>query len=288
MESLKVLRRRIRSVTNTKQITKAMQMVAAARLRKAEARLETSRPYASKMQEILENLSTVSGFVAHPLFTKREVKKTLLILITSDRGLCGSYNSNLINFTNSVLNQHSPNTIELGIIGRKGFDFYKRRSWSIRFNYLQMGGSIPFGQIKELTNQTVGSFLAGEIDEVYLIYTKYLNIASRKIVFEKFLNVEKPPERKTAEVFDYIFEPTPVEIFNSLIPRYCITKIQMAILESGTSEQGARMLAMQQATQNAEEMIEHLTLVRNKARQASITKEILEIASGAEALKEFS
>ena len=288
MESLKVLRRRIRSVTNTKQITKAMQMVAAARLRKAQARLETSRPYASKMQEILENLSAVSGFVENPLFKKREVKKTLLILITSDRGLCGSYNSNLINFTNSMLSQYSPQGVELGLIGRKGFDFYKRRSWPVRFNYLQAGGNIPFVQIKELTHRTVESFLAGEVDEVFLIYTKFLNLTVRKLACEKFLNIEKPPEKKEPQVFNYIFEPTPAEIFNSLLPRYCITKIQMAILESGTSEQSARMLAMQQATKNAEEMIEHLTLVRNKARQASITKEILEIASGAEALKEFS
>ena len=288
MESLKVIRRRIRSVTNTKQITKAMQMVAAARLRKAQARLETSRPYASKMQEILENLSAVSGFVENPLFKKREVKKTLLILITSDRGLCGSYNSNLINFTNSMLSQYSPQGVELGLIGRKGFDFYKRRSWPIRFNYLQAGGSIPFVQIKELTHQTVESFLAGQVDEVFLIYTKFLNLTVRKIASEKFLNIEKPSEKKEPQALDYIFEPTPAEIFNSLLPRYCITKIQMAILESGTSEQSARMLAMQQATKNAEEMVEHLTLVRNKARQASITKEILEIASGAEALKESS
>ncbi len=288
MESLKVLRRRIRSVTNTKQITKAMQMVAAARLRKAQGRLETSRPYASKMQEILENLSAVSGFVENPLFKKREVKKNLLILITSDRGLCGSYNSNLINFTNSRLSQYSPQGVELGLIGRKGFDFYKRRSWPVRFNYLQAGGNIPFAQIKELTHRTVESFLAGQVDEVFLIFTKFLNLTVRKLVCEKFLNIEKPPEKKEPQVLDYIFEPTPAEIFNSLLPRYCITKIQMAILESGTSEQSARMLAMQQATKNAEEMIERLTLVRNKARQASITKEILEIASGAEALKEFS
>jgi len=148
MESLKVIRRRIRSVTSTKQITKAMQMVAAARLRKAQARLETSRPYASKMQEILENLSAVSGFVENPLFKKRkEIRKTLLILITSDRGLCGSYNSNLIGFTNAILGQYSPHNVELGLIGRKGFDFYKRRRWPIRFNYLQAGGNIPFLQI---------------------------------------------------------------------------------------------------------------------------------------------
>ncbi len=287
MESLKVIRRRIRSVTNTKQITKAMQMVAAARLRKAQAKLETSRPYADKMQEILENLSTVSGFVAHPLFEKREVQKTLLILITSDRGLCGSYNSNLINFTNSVLSQYSPESAELGLIGRKGFDFYKRRAWPIRFHYLQAGGNIPFLQIKEITNLTVEQFLEGKIDQVFLIYAKFLSLATRKIAFEKFLNIEKPAEKKTPEVFDYIFEPDPAEIFDALVPRYCITKIQMAILESGTSEQAARMLAMQQATKNAEEMIEHLTLVRNKARQASITKEMLEIATGAEALKEF-
>ncbi len=287
MESLKVIRRRIRSVTNTKQITKAMEMVAAARLRKAQAKLETSRPYASKMQEILENLSTVSGFVAHPLFTKREVKKTLLILITSDRGLCGSYNSNLINFTNSVLTQYSPESAELGLIGRKGFDFYKRRIWPIHFHYLQAGGKIPFLQIKEITHQTVELFLNGKIDEVFLIYTKFLSLVTRKISLEKFLNIEKPAESKTPEVFDYIFEPAPAEIFDALVPRYCITKIQMAILESGTSEQAARMLAMQQANKNAEEMIELLTLIRNKARQASITKEMLEIATGAEALKEF-
>ena len=186
MESLKVIRRRIRSVTNTKQITKAMEMVAAARLRKAQMKLEASRPYASKMQEILENLSSVSGFVEHPLFKKRAVKKTLMLIITSDRGLCGSYNTNLLSFTNSVLNQYSPNTVELGLIGRKGFDFYKRRAWPIRFNHLQYGGNISFLQIKEITNQTVNLFLTGEVDEVLLIYTKFLSLITRKIAQEKF------------------------------------------------------------------------------------------------------
>lgn len=284
MQALREIRRRIRSVENTEQITKAMEMVAAARLKKAQSRAESSRPYAVKLELLMEHLSLASGVISHPLFEKREeIKKIALVIITSDRGLCGSYNTNIFRTADSFFKKYDPKKIILVIAGRKGFNYYKKKDWEIRYKYFGLD-KISFSEFKSMTNQITDLFLSREFDEIFLLYTRFVNSLVHRVTLEKFLNIE-PEEIKEKEEIDYIFEPNAEKIFEVLMPRYCLNKIQTILLESLASEYGARMTAMSAATKNAEEMIEHLTLVRNKLRQAAITKEMLEIASGAEALK---
>jgi len=285
MATLRDIRKKIRSVENIKQITKAMEMVAAARLRRAQAKAEQSQPYASKMRQILQNLASASTDFTHPLYEQREVKKTGLVVVAADRGLCGSYNTNLFLAADRFLKRYTPDRVELMAVGRKAVDYYRRRKWAIRHRVPEWGGKIAFPQVKTLANQLVSWFLLGELDEVWLVYTHFISIPSRKVVIEKFLNIEKPKTGEKQLTSDYIFEPNPTEIYAEILPRYCVTKIQTVLDEAYASELAARMISMGAATKNAEEMIDHLTLVRNKARQASITKEMLEITSGAEALK---
>jgi F-type H+-transporting ATPase subunit gamma len=286
MPSLRDIRRRIRSVSGTQQITKAMEMVAAAKLRKAQSRVESSRPYASKMQSMLNNLTRAAATVDHPLFEKREVKRVALVIISSDRGLCGSYNSNIIRAADGFLKKCEREKVVLVNIGKKGYTHYVKRPWEIRLKYLDLGGNLILSQVKSITSDLVDLFLSREVDEIYLLYTKFLSPMSHKVTLEKFLNIESQVEREEKEAYlEFIFEPSPEKIFSSLLPNYCMTKVQMALAESFASEHGSRMISMGAATKNAEEMIEHLTLVRNKLRQASITKEMLEITTSAEALK---
>lgn len=284
MATLRDIRKRIRSVENIKQITRAMEMVAAARLRRAQAKAEQAQPYAAKMRQILENLATASGEFTHPSYQQREVKKTGLVVIAADRGLCGSYNTNIFQVTDRFLKQTGQDKVELILVGRKAVEYYRRRKWTIRQRVPEWGGKISYAQIKSLTNQLVQWFLSGELDEIWLAYTHFISIPSRKVVLEKFLNIEKPKSEQKV-ITDYIFEPDPTEIYAEILPRYCVTKIQTVLAEAFASELAARMISMGAATKNAEEMIENLTLVRNKVRQAAITKEMLEITSGAEALK---
>jgi len=286
MPSLRDIRRRIRSVQGTQQITKAMEMVAAAKLRKAQSRVESSRPYASKMQSMLDNLTKAAAAVEHPLFEKREVKKVALVIISSDRGLCGSYNSNIIRAADGFLKKYEREKVALANIGRKGYTYYAKRPWEIRLKYLGLGGNLILGQVKSITSDLVDLFLSGEVDEIYFLYTKFLSAMSYRVTLEKFLNIESQVEKEEKEAYlEFIFEPSAEKIFSGLLPNYCMTKVQMALAESFASEHGSRMISMGAATKNAEEMIEHLTLVRNKLRQASITKEMLEITTSAEALK---
>jgi len=284
MATLRDIRKRIRSVENIKQITRAMEMVAAARLRKAQAKAEQAQPYAAKMRQILENLATASSEFTHPLYQQREVNKTGLVVIAADRGLCGSYNTNIFQVADRFLRQTGQDKVELIVVGRKAVEYYRRRKWTIKKRVPEWGGKITFLQIKNLTNELVQWFLNEELDEIWLAYTHFISIPSRKVVLEKFLNIEKPKTEQKITT-DYIFEPNPVEIYAEILPRYCVTKIQTVLAEAFASELAARMISMGAATKNAEEMIENLTLVRNKVRQAAITKEMLEITSGAEALK---
>jgi F-type H+-transporting ATPase subunit gamma len=286
MSTLRDLRRRIRSVEGTQQITRAMEMVAAAKLRKAQTRLESARPYASKMQAMLDNLVPKAASLTHPLFEKREVKKVGLVVITSDRGLCGSYNNNVIHATDKFLRKYQKDQVVLTVVGRRGHSYYSRRPWEIAKKYLGLGGTMDLVQVRNITNYLVDLFRSGKADEIYLIYTKFISVVTYKVTMEKFLNIESEAKARGGErSVDYIFEPNPQQIFSSLLPSYCLTRIQMALAEAFASEHGSRMLSMGAATKNAEEMIQHLTLVRNKLRQASITKEMLEITTGAEALK---
>ncbi len=285
MQALREIRRRIRSVQNTQQITKAMEMVAAARLKKAQSKVESSRPYANKLQNLLKNLSRVKGVAFHPLFQKKEqVKKTLLFLITSDRGLCGPFNTNIIKEAESFLKNYEKNKISLITVGKKGFNFFRKKHWEIEQKYLGLEGRVEISQLKSMTNLLIELFLSKKVDEVYILYTKFINPVTSEVTLEKFLDIESEKEEGKEEI-KYIFEPNIDKIFKVLLPKYCINKIQMALFESFASEHGSRMTAMSSATKNAEEMIEELTLTRNKLRQSAITKEMLEIASGAEALK---
>ncbi|MGB2805437.1 MAG: ATP synthase F1 subunit gamma [Candidatus Zixiibacteriota bacterium] len=285
MATLRDLRRRIKSVQGTQQITKAMEMVAAAKLRRAQARVESSRPYATKMQAMLDNLTRAAASLAHPLFEKREVKKVGVVLVTSNRGLCGSYNNNVIHEADRFIRDYGRDQVGLIPVGKKAHSYYSRRPCEIRLKYLGHGGDLDLALVKNVTHDLVNLFLSKEVDEIYFIYTKFLSAVSYKVTTEKFLNIESRVEEVKESFVDYIFEPDPEKIFSSLLPDYCMTRVQMALAESFASEHGSRMIAMGGATRNAEDMIDHLTLVMNKARQASITKEMLEITTGAEASK---
>ncbi|NIN01011.1 MAG: ATP synthase F1 subunit gamma [candidate division Zixibacteria bacterium] len=286
MATLRDLRRRIKTVQGTQQITRAMEMVAAARLGRAQAKVESSRPYASKMQAMLGNLTKAGASVVHPLFEKREMKKVGLVVITSDRGLCGSYNHNVIHEADKFIGRYKTDQVVLILVGTKGNTYYARRACEIRSKYVGLGAELKLAQVKNITNDLVNLFLSREVDEIHFTYTKFLSPVSYRVTSEKFLNIESQVETEDRDALvDYIFEPNPQKIFASLLPNYCITRVQMALAESFASEHGSRMIAMGAATKNAEEMIDHLTLVMNKLRQATITKEMLEITTGAEALK---
>jgi F-type H+-transporting ATPase subunit gamma len=283
MPAARDILRRIRSVRNTQQITRAMQMVAAAKLRRAQARVEAARPYTGKMQEILESLAGAASSLRHPLFEQRDMTHQALVLFTSDRGLCGSYNANLIRKATLHL-QTGPEASHLLIpVGKKGFDWFKSRPWALGDTYLDWRGNLDFERVRTLTRYLLDLFESEHVDRVHLLYTQFISTVSYRVTLEQFLPI-RPPEGADAAA-EFIFEPSAESIFASLLPSYALTKVQTAMAEALASEHGARMFAMSNATKNADEMIDSLTLTYNKARQSSITKEMLEIVSGAEALK---
>ncbi len=292
MPTLREVKKRIRSVISTRQITKAMEMVAAAKLRKAQMRIMQVRPYSEKLTTILSHLSeAASGELVHPFFEKREVKKRTLVLVTSDRGFCGSFNSNLIRKANVWLGDQNRDDVELILVGKKGYDFFKRRNWNIVETFMDWSGNLDYAKARNLVDKLTKRFLDGETDEISVIYTQFLSTARYKICDVPYLPVESleeehnEDEEKQKGNLDYIFEPSPEAIFKDIMPKYALTKMITALADSFASEHGTRMMAMGSATKNAGEMIDALTLQYNKARQAAITKELLEIVSGAEALK---
>ncbi len=287
MPTLRDIKKRIRSVKSTRQITKAMKMVAAARLRKAQMQAEQSRPYAETMAEMLGHLSAAATEkLTHPYFEKREIKRQTLVLITSDRGLCGSFNSNLIRRAEKWLAERDRDATELVCAGRRGSLFFRRRQYEIVGNYNEFGAQLDMGMIRDMVAFLTNRFVEGTTDEIYLLYTKFYSTARMKVALEKYLNIERPEteEGQAAAAGAYIFEPDPESIFAELLPRYTLIRLQSALANSFASEHATRMIAMTMATNNADEMIDRLTLQYNKARQAAITKELLEVVSGAEAL----
>lgn len=283
MNSLREIRSHLRSIENIKKITDAMERIAASRLRRAQTKAEQSRPYISKLKDVLEKLS--SADVTHPLFIQKTVKKTGVLVVSADKGLSGSYNSNILNAADTFLKKYTPDQVELIILGRKALEHYQRRHWKIRSKMTDWGEKITFNEIKSLSEQLVNWFLSGEFDEIWLIYTHYISVMNRKVIIEKFLNVGKSQSEKHSTTQSYIFEPNPTEILAEILPRYCITRIQTALYESYASELAARIVAMQTASKNSEEMITHLTLTKNKIRQRDITREMIEITTGAESSK---
>ena len=275
------IRRRMRSVKNMQQITKAMKMVSAAKLRKAQLKLNAARPYARQLQGVLERLAQAPVDVLHPLLKKRSVQKVVYVLITSDRGLCGGYNANLIRKTSGMITE-SQQPVKLVTVGRKGRDFFRRGKIEFLAEYTGLGDDPSYNQAKEIAQEVVRLYEEGEADEVYLLYTEFVTAMTQRPAQLKLLPIEQPEGKQGKQ---YIFEPSAEEILNSLLPKYVETQIFRTILEGKASEQGARMTAMSSATDNAKDMIDKLSLAMNRARQAAITTEISEIVSGAASLE---
>ncbi len=280
-------KRRIRSVKNTQQITKAMKMVAAAKLRRAQEKAESSRPYNETLRGTVARLASVAFDVRHPLLEVREeVRKVGYIVVTADRGLCGAYNTNIIRAANGAMGEDE-RKLENGIIavGRKSRDFYRKRG-SIDAEFVALGDNISYADAREVAQYVINAYENEELDEVYLVYAKFINVLRQVPTVVKLLPLETPKDEANEEKFvDYIYEPSAEDILVSLLPRYVGSQIYNAMLEGKASEHGARMTAMGNATSNAGEMIDNLTLAMNKLRQAAITDEILDIVGGAEALK---
>jgi F-type H+-transporting ATPase subunit gamma len=283
MPSLKDLRKRIGSVRSTQQITNAMKMIAAARLRRAQEAAEQARPYAAKLTEMFTAVVAGLSEEAHPLLARREERRIDLVVLTSDRGLCGGFNSNLLRQSERFLREHQDREVQLVVVGRKGLDYYRRRRitpLAERTGVLNVGAAEV---AREMAERVTARFAADETDAVYLLYSRFQSAIAQIPTVVRLLPVETPSE-DTAPV-EYIFEPPRPELLARLLPRYVQTRLLQALLESNASELGARMTAMDNATRNASEMIDRLTLSMNRARQAAITTELMEIVSGAEALK---
>ena len=288
MQGTREIRRRIRTVKSIQQITRAMQMVAASRFKRVEGRVLRARPYRTLIRELLQELVAVVPNLMHPLLVKREPRNIGLVLITSDRGLCGAYNTNIIREINQFIPSISDRKIRFILIGKKGNNFFSRRGYDIEAYYPQPSFQEAFELTKEAVDGLTKGFTEERYDEVYLFFTQFKTAMSSTPTTLKLLPMESPKmeEGVKATTGEPIFEPSAEEIVLSLLPRYLEAQVYGALLESAASEQGARMVAMKNATENAEEMISDLTLTYNKARQAAITKEILEVVSGAEALEE--
>jgi F-type H+-transporting ATPase subunit gamma len=283
MATLKQIRRRIRSVENTRQITKAMEMVAAAKLRRAQQRAESIRPYTAKMQEVLSHLARSPSARNDPLFEIREVHRRAWIVIASDKGLCGSYNHNVFRQVELKLQGMDRSGVLLIPVGRRAVEHFRRRAWEMTDEFRELGDQLRIELAAALGRRAVELYRSGEVDRVDLVFTHFITTASRRVVEEPLLPIS-PPEGETGEQ-EYIFEPSPEVILRILLPRYVEGRVRTALADALASEHSARMLAMGNATRNAEDMIKTLTLVRNRLRQAAITKEITEIVGGAEALR---
>jgi F-type H+-transporting ATPase subunit gamma len=281
MANVRDIRRRIRSAKNIQQITRAMKFVSAARLRKAQERIIAARPYAKQMVAVISSLATRVTEQAHPLLAKRGDDKIELLVITADRGLCGAYNTNIIRHALEFLNTHSNRQVELNILGKRGRDFFRRRPFPIRHEAINVLQKPNFADAAAVAKDLIDEFVKGEKDQVWIVYNEFKSVVSQKVVIEPLLPIERFEHPDDAARLEYVYDEPPQKIFTSLLPRYVEAQIFRALLEAAASEQGARMAAMEAATNNASEMIESLTLYANKVRQASITKELIEVVSGA-------
>jgi len=290
MASLLDMRRRIKSVKNTQQITKAMKMVAAAKLKRAQDRVTAARPYAKKMTDVLSALSSnVTDEFSHPLLDARGDEKYLVVLVTADKGLAGGFNANVIKATQAFIAQNTGKDIDLVAVGRKGRDFFKRRSTTISEEYIGLTGrgTANYSDAAEISAQIIKRFSEDtSIDKVFLVFTEFKTVLSQKPVIEQLLPIPKieASEEEGSATAEYIYEQPAAEIFGKLLPKQVETQVYRAMLESVASEQGSRMTAMDSASKNAGELIDSLTLNMNRIRQAAITKEIIEVVSGAAAL----
>ena len=284
MPSLIDIRRRIRSVKNTQQITKAMKMVSAAKLRRAQDRVIAARPYGSMLRKMLGNVAAaVAGDEdagKNPLLAQRPEQRILLVLVTSDKGLAGAFNTNLIKAAQRFAAEHKDASVQMVLIGRKGRDFFRKRGAKVVSDHINMAGKLVYADVAAIAGKVMELYRNQEIDAVYLIYNEFKSVVAQNLVTKRVLPIELPEQTNPP---DYIFEQSPIEMLNALLPRYVETEFYRSLAESTAAEHGARMTAMEAATSNAGEMIDKLTLYMNRVRQASITKEIIEVVSGAAA-----
>ena len=297
MANLKEVKGRIQSVTSTQQITKAMKMVAAAKLRKAQDRIIQLRPYAEKLSGVMQNVSRTidNQAIDNPYGQEREVNAVLLVVISSDRGLCGAFNSNIFKHTqNLIADKYSSigasGNLHILPIGKRAYEYYKKRGYSIIDTYYDLFNFLDFDHVRAAAEYTMKSFVSQEFDKIEIIYNEFKNVATQIIRNEQFLPILpiESSEETNIQNIDFIAEPNEVFIFNEIIPKSLKIQFYKSLLESNASEHGARMTAMGQATDNAGELLKELKLTYNRTRQAAITKEILEIVGGAEALAKES
>jgi len=288
--TLRDIQRRIRSVQSTQKITRAMKLVAAAKLRRAQERILSARPYATKMAELLGNLVTGQGSdgAAHPLLEQREGPRRQIVVITADKGLAGAFNSNIIRRSLEFVRTSNVAEVTLVVVGRKARDFYRRRQWTIKRDMIGFWDRLAYSHAQDLADYFMRQYLEGEVDEVHLIYNEFRSVAVQRPVRFQLLPIPRAEggAGESAPMTDYIYEPSPEAILGDLLPRHVRMQVYRALMESVAGEHGARMTAMEAATKNAKEMIEVLTIQYNKARQEKITKELLDIVGGAEALKQ--
>lgn len=288
MPTLRDIKRRIKAVQSTSKITKAMKMVAAAKFRKAQQRMFEMRPYADRMNSILSSLAAGAEGEAHPLLAVRPRKKVEVLVLTSDRGLCGAFNTNILKAATNHTSKLQKEGFELNTsaVGRKARDYYKRRNLPLHKSWTGISGRIAYANAQEIAAEIIENYTNETVDEVILIYNEFKSVVAQKIVITRLLPLA-PIEagEETLPVFNFIYEPSKEEIFSSLLPKNVEIQIYRALLESQASEEAARMSSMENATKAANDMIDSLTLQFNKARQASITKELMDIVGGVEALK---
>ncbi len=292
MPSLLDIRRRVRAVKSTQQITKAMKMVAASKLRRAQERIQQARPFATEMQRVLNSLATRVDPASHPLLDERKELRaggrTLLFVITADRGLCGSFNTNVIKSSSVFITENADRHVVLGLIGRRGRDFYVRRSFEIHYEQVNLFAQLKLQNAQEIARTAMEAFTKHEVDSVHLVYNEFRSVLQQRVVVERLLPIARleadAAHGAGAPVVDYLYEPAPDELLTELIPSHVEVQVFRALLESNAAFYAAQMTAMDAATRNSGEMIEQLTLYMNKVRQAAITREIIEVVSGAEAL----
>jgi F-type H+-transporting ATPase subunit gamma len=310
MPSLLDIRRRVRAVKSTQQITKAMKMVAASRLRRAQERITHARPYAIEMLRVLNSLALRVDPSAHPLLDQRKTPraggKSLLIVVTADRGLCGSFNTNAIKGASTFIVENPSRQVSLGLIGRRGRDYFARRGFEVRYEQVNLFAGLQFSHAKDIADAAVEAFTTGQVDSVYLVYNEFKSVMSQRVVTEQLLPIlrlETEPNKPQPGIYvgggsdapraaavgsepaiEYLYEPSPQALFNTLIPRHVEIQVWRGLLESNAAFYAAQMTAMDAATRNSADMIESLTLYMNKVRQAAITREIIEVVSGAGAL----
>jgi F-type H+-transporting ATPase subunit gamma len=280
MPALIDIRRRIRSVKSTQQITKAMKMVSAAKLRRAQESMFAARPYARKMGEVLHSLASRAP-PAHPLLQERGNDRILGVVVTSDKGLCGGFNANILRMVQNFVKENAARDVSLEVVGRKARDYFRRRHVRIRAEHVGVFTSLQYATAQKIAREVIRAFTEREVDEVWVVYNEFKSVIQQRIVAKRLLPVERASVDPEEPALDYLYEPGPHAIFQGILPKYVEIQVWQALLESAAAEHGARMAAMDSATNNAADMIERLTLYMNKVRQAAITKEIIEVVSGA-------